>query len=615
MHSAKAEMAMRSAATRVLLIVVGIACATPLYADPPDAVIELWEQHWMLNADGSTVYHEKQHVRLNSDRAYHEFADPRITYNVDTDELELIVARVKMADGTYREPKEYSHVGLTDRSAAGWPAFANVKQHLIVMAGIEPGCVVELEYKIESKPGAKPYLAADVRLDHRYPVRKHTLTVSTPPGVTVGWHARRAKGSDMPGTLESFTVENLPGMPSEPQALPWQARCTRLAFSTVGSPEAWLNRRLAQIDTAAVESDLVKRLADEWTKDETDVSDKLRALQEKLSATFNFVNFNVAWRPADLRAAADVLDSSYGLPAEAAAVLLALARSVGVAAQPAILVNDDVWTDKAPQDALVAAYVVVTGGPNGLEIWDPHHGRIQRDTRWAGHTLLSNVGGEMQQTALPAWTNPDESRCELRGKIAVADDGKYSGSLTLRTSGLFVPPEIRRSTDRQRNRAEALLRRVLHQAKIDKFTVTSLSADRFEVELDVKLDEALEKLSDAYRLSLAQDGPFAADVSLPLTYSRRETPARLTGAFDEQIELTIEWPEAWNADAIPSSVAAVQGDWGIVEQEVETAGRGLTLTRHTRITQRDLPPDAVLALREPLNELRSAHARTVLLRP
>ena len=615
MHSANPIRTIGTAATRVLLVVVGIACVAPLYADPPDAVIELWEQHWTLNADGSTVYHQKQHVRLNSDRAYREFADPRITYNVDTDELELIAARVKMADGTYREPREYSHVPLVSGSSAGWPAFANIQQHLIVLSGIEPGCVTELEYKITSKPGAKPYLAADVRLDHRYPVRKHTLTVNTPPTVAVGWHARRAKGGDMPGTLESFTVENLPGMPSEPQALPWQAHCTRLAFSTAGSPEAWLNKRLAQVDTAAVESDLIKQLADEWVKDETDASDKLRALQRKLSATFNFVNFDVAWRPATPRPAADVLNCSYGLPAEAAALLLALARSVGIAAQPAILVKDDVWTDKAPQDALVAAYVVVTGGPDGLEIWDPHHGRIYRDTRWAGHTLMCNVGGKMQRMLLPAWTNPDESRCELRGKITIAENGKYSGKLTLRTSGLFVSPQMRRSTDKQRNRAKALLHRVLPGAKINKFTVTSLSADRFEAELDVKLDKALEKLSGAYRLSLAQDGPFAADVSLPLTYSRRETPARLTGAFDEQIELTIEWPEAWNADAIPSGVAAVQGDWGIVDQRVETTGHGLTLARHTRVTQRDLPAKSLLALREPLNELRSDHGRTLLLRP
>jgi len=76
MHSANSIRTIGTPVTRVLLVVVGIACVTPLYADPPDAVIELWEQHWTLNADGSTVYHEKQHVRLNSDRAYGEFADP-----------------------------------------------------------------------------------------------------------------------------------------------------------------------------------------------------------------------------------------------------------------------------------------------------------------------------------------------------------------------------------------------------------------------------------------------------------------------------------------------------------------------------------------------------------
>ena len=115
-------------------------------------------------------------------------------------------------------------------------------------------------------------------------------------------------------------------------------------------------------------------------------------------------------------------------------------------------------------------------------------------------------------------------------------------------------------------------------------------------------------------------------MSIPLTYSRRNTTARPVGPFDEQIELSITWPAAWNADAIIGSIEPTRGNWGIVTQSVEPssdavaqaaepADSGLRLSRRIRIESRDLVPDALLALRRPLNELSSAACRTLLLRP
>ncbi|HMQ16450.1 MAG TPA: hypothetical protein PKC49_10785, partial [Phycisphaerae bacterium] len=96
--------------TRPAAILIWAFCAQSALAraEPPDAVIELWEQHWTLNGDGSTAYHEKKHVRLNSDRAYRHFADPRITFNRDTDEVEVVVAGTKPPAGGNIDVPDYS---------------------------------------------------------------------------------------------------------------------------------------------------------------------------------------------------------------------------------------------------------------------------------------------------------------------------------------------------------------------------------------------------------------------------------------------------------------------------------------------------------------------------
>lgn len=623
-------------AASALLIVFCAGCATALYAGQhgpgpgrealgtPDAVFEAWEQHWTLNGDGSIICHEKQHVRLNSDRVFRAFGNPRIAYNAQTDKVEVLVARTKLTDGTYVELADYSAVDVAPDAAAGWPAFGSVRQKVLVMGGIEPGCVVELEYKVTTASGVRPCLAADVRIDDQYPVRSHIVTVTLPRGKELS-----TIESGLPEDRRTYTFEQsadgsakhqwvfaaLEARPNEPQALPWRERGVRVCFTTAPDGDTWITQRLAEIDAAADESPLLSKLGQEWTKDESGERDKLVALQKKLAGSFNFVDFDVAWRPATPRRASEVLQGNYGLPAEAAAVLLALARSVGIAVQPALLVADGVWDDRAPQAAMIAEYVVTHEGPDGLQIWHPQHGRIQRDRRWAGYTLLVARGSEIEREVLPAWTSPEQSRCAITGNVTIADDGKYSGKLSVSTAGLFVSPNDLETGGGQKSRVKSIVDHLLPDAKVTNFTLKSLTPEAFAAEVEVESSEPLEKLHESYQFLLSQTSPALADVSLPLAYSRRLSPARLVGAFDERIELTITWPEAWNVEAVPAGLEQAAGPWGSVMQTVNRVERGLKLVRHTRVERRDLTPADVLALRPPLNQLQSDYARMLLLRP
>ena len=384
---------------------------------------------------------------------------------------------------------------------------------------------------------------------------------------------------------------------------------------------------------------MITKLADEWTADTSEPADKLRALQEKLAASFNFVEFPVEWRPATLRPASEVLRSGYGLPEESAAVLLALARAVKLPVLPGLLVNDEVWNNEEPQDGMVAAYVVllIAGRPGEVrmvdnaeqsgghvpaldtgdypEIWEPHSGHVVRGGRWAGYTLLPPPDALMPRTLLEPWAKADESQCHVQGKMTVAEDGNFAGTLTLQTTGLFASSESLRSGDAQKARIAVLIGRVLPDASVESSAVRSLTPDTFEVTAQVKSAKPLKRLSERNWVQLAQDGPYLADVPLPLAYSRRETPVRLAGAFDELIDLTITWPEKWQLEARPDDVPRVAGGWGSVEQRVTLAQHALTLHRHTRITARELQPEAFLQARRPLNDLRAEAARTLVLKP
>ena len=622
----------------LLLALLGLFGAMHAAAETPDAVIELWEQRWTLNADGSSVYYEKQHVRLNNERAYHDFADPRITFNADTDRLEVLVARTKLPNGTYRELPAYAKIEVAPDAAAGWPAFANLRQRLLVMSGVQPGCVVELEYKIASKLGARPYVAADLRVDHHYPIDKRTIAVDVPAGAEVRWATANLPATGAKSGANSWTFTDLPGAADELQSPPWQSSRPRVMFSTAGLASTWLKNKTAQMDAAVDKSELISKLAAEWTKDQQEPSDKLRALQEKLAASFNFLEFPVAWRPAAVRPAAEVIESNYGLPEEAVAALLALARAVDLPVVPGILVNDEIWNREVPQDSLVAAYVVLlvvqpanvrpvenAGQPGGHvvavdtglapEIWDPHWGRILREGRWAGYTLLPVPDVLMPRTSREPWANPDENRCQVRGKLTLGDDGNLAGTLSVHITGLFATSESLRSADAQKARINTLLGRLLPDLNIENLVVKTLAAGEFEASAQVKSSKPLKKVNERYSVRLAQDGPFLADVPLPLGIARRETAVRLPGPFDEDIDLTLEWPEKWRLEVQPGEVPGAGADWGAVEQTVALDKHSLTLQRHTRVNRNELPAPTFLVLRAALNELRSEYARTLVLKP
>ncbi|NUQ50063.1 MAG: DUF3857 domain-containing protein [Phycisphaerae bacterium] len=225
------------ACTAVILICAVCAPGGLAQDQPLDAVIELWEQHWTINADGSTAYHEKKHVRLDSDRAYGRFADPRITFNRDTDEVEVVVARTRRPAGGYIDVPDYSRNEVSPGGSAGWPAFASVRQLVLTMSGLEPGCVVELEYRVKRRAGGRGFRAADVRVDDRYPVRErvisitaprnHAVSVWMPDELTAAARSTYRRSTDGASGVNTWEFGPQPAAPNDAQAPDWRMPSSR----------------------------------------------------------------------------------------------------------------------------------------------------------------------------------------------------------------------------------------------------------------------------------------------------------------------------------------------------------------------------------------------------
>ncbi len=592
-------------------------------ATKPDAVMLSCNQFWTLRDDRTIVYEEHRQVQINHERAIGEFADPRITYDRDTQQLEILECRTKRPDGRFIEAPKYAHTEVAPGNCAGFPAFASIQQHVIVMPAIEPGAIIELGYRITTKPAEPAEISADIRLADRYPVIVRQVRIDTPRGANVAPLIANVPDNCIEQTVSqnaaggvrmSFVFTNLPGMPSEPASPAWQERQPRFAFSSAASTQEWLINRSRSLSEAADESDLCNKLAGEWARGAATESDKIRAMQEKLVKTFTFVDLDPVWKPTGTRGASRILSSNYGTNADAAIALISLARAANLLARPAVIVADAVWLEDAPHPGNVLADLVAIGEGGRLEIWHPQFGRVQRDKRWNDASILLLESGEVQRMALPGWLDADASVAAARASLNVTADGNATGTLTVRQTGLFVNSESLRSQEAQGARVRDLAGRVLPGFEVASFTVQSLGPDEFVAQATLKTSKPLEKIAGNYRLMLGQDGPAFGDVPLPLAHGNPRAPVRIAGAFTEQVHLEVRWPAKWIADARPASSAAVRNAWGAIEQSVAVEAETLTLDRTIKIAQRDFDPLVMRAVRDAINPLRAEKSRTLLLK-
>ncbi len=586
----------------------------------PDAVIQLWEQRWTLEPDGTLHRREHKKIQMVTTRLERLLGDPRLDHCAGTDELIIHTARTIRPDGTVQPVPDYAINLVGPDDVAGWPAYRQWRQTVISSVGIEPGAVVELDYEVITRAGVVPWLEADLNLQDAQPITERVVSVTLPEGLPLHYRLDRAQPETAParGATGEYVwrFTNLPAVPVEPQSPPWKESSGRLRFSICPSAGAWTTAYLTRAEQAGPPDEAIRAFVTQAAEDQTTPRARIEAVSKKLQDTFNLVDSPKTIRELNCRTVSEVFATNYGNPLEAGALFAAVMRALGHTPTLYLAVRTPDWDSALPTASDLAGLVVSVDLPDETVYIHPGHGVFRNPGTWGRHALLRvDPAGQVQSLAVLQRGEADGSELHVSGAIDLDGEGMASGELRVRLTGAFFDPDSLDSADSQSRRLKSLLGGVLSGFEVRKHSVTTLSADVFQATVSVASKEPLQSL-DKNRAMLLGGGPASlADFPMPLDRSDRRNDVRLAGRFRESVDLTVKLPKKWSATVLPAAMPAVEGDWGRAEQIVEETDGSVRFRRTIEVRQDTLSPAVFAGLRDAMNTLRTDAARLLVCAP
>lgn len=616
-----------------LLLGTGVATASEFtrvrQQDYPhsDAVVLRWDQTYTLQTDGTLVYEEHRFVQLLDNRAWRRHADPRVRFVKNRDEVTLIAARAHTPDGTILELPPYS-THETSPALAKWPAFADEREMVYTMSGVQNNSVLEFHFRRTSVPGFRR-LEDEISIGGIDPIVERTVTITAPGDtgtVRTNWTRPEPRVSGrFGGDQREMTVEfneregktwrftNIPGFTEEPHAIPWQQRRGRIHFSDRSSRAYWPRDIIERIENAATADDSLSQFAREAVEESVSRSERINAVFGHIRKHVAWVRDDRAWQFHDVRPAPVVLAARYGSTLEIAALAVAVLRATGETPSPYVAIdaltsNPDVLTN-----ADLSSIIIGIGQGDAHDWVHPFDGLVNRQGTFATLTLLDRNA----QQVFPSTTDTDlfnrpADEFNVTGRLAFNDDlTALSGKLEIDIRRGFIDTTKTVDAGQRRGMLTGILRQLIEGVEVTDDQVSLLTDDRLRMTLDVKVKEPMTDLPGARALMLAESSPAIHRAGIPFGMPSRRTPAALRAPVREEIDIRIAWPESMQAASLPASMAVGLRGGIKLQQDVQKEKHAVRIRRSIAIG--DLTPATYFEVRNAVKDLGSMPYRALLL--
>jgi transglutaminase-like putative cysteine protease len=343
--------------------------------------IELLETRVRFEPDGTGSKDIHVAVRLHSESGARQFSELAFGYDRAFEQLEIPTLHVQHASGGSMEILPRAIGDRAAPAAADTPAYQDVREKFVHVAGLEPGD--RLEYRVVTTLVHPPF-APDFFFSHSFGeennAAKESLELDLPAGRQVT--LRTAPGLPAPVTVSSGAGSDARTVYrwslSEPQKLPNEneqgevGRTTPdVTLSTFPSWEEVSQRLALSLAPQAKAVPEIEAKAKALTAGAAEPLARLQAIYDFVAQKVRTVDLPLGAAGFRAHQPREILASGYATPEDKFVLLAALAQAAGIRAQAALCSAARQWSAEAPVPSAFDHLVIRTRlGP--LSIWfDP----------------------------------------------------------------------------------------------------------------------------------------------------------------------------------------------------------------------------------------------------
>ncbi len=584
-----------------------------------------------FEGDGRSARTYRQVVQILTQDAVDDWAEQSFSYSAGRERLTINWIKVVKPDGTVISAQPSHEQESLAPVAMEAPVYSDARVRRVSLAGVAPGTLVDYSYTIERlQPTMPGEFYSGWRVTTGRLTRRSRLIVDVPatmhPRLAVlnwRWPTRvtDAKGRH----VTEWATSDVPKIETEPFAA---SPNTVSVHIDVAGPIDWgvIARWYADLtkDRFVLTPELEHRLSELVVEAKT-LDDSLRAVHRWVAQDFRYVSISLGIGGYQPRLPAAVLEAKYGDCKDKATLFIALARRLGVTANPVLLSSSGGADSTLPALAQFDHMIAAVDRPGGRVYTDltaelTPYGELPFAEQ-GSFAVVVHPDGAGETVVLPA-APPSANRSESRLVGELTADGNFSGHF------------IEASTGAQQYGLRGAFSHDLSSTEQQRLT-RAIASELFQGAVGDSLQAFHGRdLAAAPRISLLLHGARLATrsgrtdiLTLPLrSYVLLDIAAKVqehvprhfpidvgevVGPLTTAAELEVTLPEGWKAQ-LPANVAEAS-EFGSYTAEYTQTGRVLHVARRMTGHKGIAPPHHVQALIDWLKAVSTDDVRYIVL--
>jgi transglutaminase-like putative cysteine protease len=529
----------------VLLIAAAAALLTSLPARADDAKKDFagytkyvwYHAHYDVNLDGTHVETQSWALKVLSEQGVAGAQTAQVSFSDRLQTMEVLSAYTLKKDGRKINvpPTNFQDETNTGKGTAA-PMFSDIRTRTVAFPDVAVGDTVVLSYKLTQKEATFPGNFSMLHSFSKFEVYDDVqISVTAPASLGLRVYSRGVEGGEAPSSDGhrnwSWTYHNQKVATPEPDSvssLDYGPLIVATTFKDYGALAAAYD---ARAKTKAVQTDRIKKLANDLTKDAHTPREQAKALYDWVSQNIKFAGNCVGVGSVVPHEADAVLANRMGDCKDHTTLLQALLATKGIASTPTLINSGDAYT--LPQAASIEIFNHVISYIPSLGLYadstssfTPFGSLPPGD---AGKPVVQTVDFKgIEHTPMPNWKDTGSTSTTV---MKINSDGSGEGETKVDSKGSIADGIRYAMTYLQPNMEDVMVRRAL---ATNGFTGTgTITKGDVKVIAETYSYRSKYKISDAMNLP----GPGAMYIRSPFDGAGAVT----TFTTDMELEPTVDF--------------------------------------------------------------------------